>query len=128
VVAVFVVFVAVAILAVAGLVIDGGYTMAAKRAAAGHAEQAARVGADALDEASLRGGGAPQVDPAAAVAAAQEYLYRIGARGSVSVDGATVTVSVTHRQDTAILSAVGVSSLAVTATASARSIDDDDQV
>jgi Flp pilus assembly protein TadG len=123
--AVFVVFVAVALLAVAGLVIDGGYTMAAKREATGQAESAARVGADALNEASLRTG-SPVVDPQLAVTAAQAYLARVDATGTVSVDGATVTVTVAADQPMAVLSAVGVSSLHVSATASARSIDQDE--
>ncbi len=122
--AVFVVFVAVALLAVAGLVIDGGYAMAAKREATGRAEQAARVGADALDQGSLRSGTA-QVDPLLAVTAAQDYLARVDAQGTVTVDGDTVTVTVTVTQQTAVLSAVGVSSLTVSGTAAARSIDED---
>ena len=48
---VFIVLFTVAMLAVAGLVIDGGYALGAKREAMNSAEQAARAGADALDEA-----------------------------------------------------------------------------
>jgi len=121
---VFVVFVAVALLAVAGLVIDGGYAMAARREATGQAEQAARVGADALDQASLRSGTA-EVDPQLAVLAAEDYLARVDAQATVTVEGDTVTVTVTVTQDTAVLSAVGVSSLTVSGTAAARSIDED---
>ena len=66
----FVVLFTVALLAVAGLVIDGGYALGAKREAMNSAEQAARAGADALDQGSLRDGDT-RVDPGRAVAAAQ---------------------------------------------------------
>lgn len=120
----FVVFFAIAMLAVAGLVIDGGYALGAKRAAMNQAEQAARVGADALDQGALRDG-TTQVNRGSAVAAAQAYLDRVGATGSVRVNGGEVTVVVTARQDTAILSAVGVTGIPVGATATAVSIDED---
>ena len=120
----FVVLFATAMLAVAGLVIDGGYALGATREAMNQAEQAARVGADALDQAALRSG-ETRVNPAQAQAAAQAYLSQVGARGSVSVSGGEVTVTVTGSQDTTILSAVGVTSLPVKATATALSIDED---
>ena len=118
----FVVLFAVAMLSVAGLVIDGGYALGAKREAMNSAEQAARAGADALDQASLRSG-ETRVDAGRAVGAAQAYLSQVGATGSVSVAGGEVTVVVTAHQKTAILSAVGVSTLPIKATATAESID-----
>jgi Flp pilus assembly protein TadG len=120
-----VVLFAIALLSVAGLVIDGGYTLASKRAAMNHAEQAARAGADALSQAALRDG-TPTVDPAKAAAAARRYLDSVGAHGTITVTGDTVSVTVADQHDTAILSAVGVSSISVRATATARSIDADD--
>lgn len=119
---VMLVFVAVALLAVAGLVIDGGYALGAKREAMNSAEQAARVGSDALSESALRSGRA-RVNPGQAIAAAQSYLHRVGTTGSVAINGGTVTVTVSTHQRTAILSAVGVTSIPVKATASAESID-----
>lgn len=120
----FVVLFATAMLAVAGLVIDGGYALGAKREAMNQAEQAARIGADALDEGALRSGDT-RVNTGQAYAAAQAYLNQVGARGSVSVAGGEVTVTVTGSQDTTILSAVGVTSLPVKASATALSIDED---
>jgi len=114
----------IALLSVAGLVIDGGYALGAKREAMNDAEQAARVGADALDRGSLRDGSV-RVDPGRAVTAAQAYLHQVGAHGKVTVDGGEVTVMVSAEQDTKILSAVGVSKIPVKATASALSIDED---
>ncbi len=121
----FVVVVVVALLAVAGLVIDGGYALGEKRKAINVAEQAARVGSDALNEGALRDG-MVRVDPGRAVAEAEHYLRSVGARGTVEVDGDEVRVTVTGRSETAILSAVGIRSLRVDATATAISIDEDD--
>lgn len=118
----FVVLFAVAMLAVAGLVIDGGYALGAKREAMNVAEQAARAGADALDQAALRSG-ETRVDGGKAVGAAQAYLSQVGATGSVTINGGEVTVTVTDEQQTAILSAVGISTLPIKATATAESID-----
>jgi Flp pilus assembly protein TadG len=120
----FVVLFAVAMLGVAGLVIDGGYALGAKREAMNEAEQAARIGADALDQGSLRSG-VTSVNSGEAVAAASSYLNRVGATGSVSVDGGEVTVVVASQQKTTILSAVGVTRLPVKATATALSINED---
>ena len=123
--ALIVVLFAVALLAVAGLVIDGGYALGAKREAMNSAEQAARAGADALNQGALRDG-ETKVDPGKAVAAAQSYLHSVGAQGTVSVTGGEVSVTVTAHQDTRILTAVGLGSIPVKATATARSIDEDD--
>src|ERR1044072_979826 len=116
-----VVLFAVALLAVAGLVIDGGDALGAKREAMNSAEQAARAGADALNQGSLRDG-ETRVDPGRAVAAAQSYLHSVGAQGTVTVNGGEVSVTVTAHQDTKILTAVGVGSIPVKATANATSI------
>lgn len=121
--AVFFVFVALVMVAVAGLVIDGGYAMAAKRTCQQQAEQAARAGADALNQGGLRDG-TDTVNPQAAQVAAHSFLTTVGAHGTVTIDGRTVTVTVTTRERTTILSAVGVDSLTVSETATARSISD----
>lgn len=121
----FVVALGLALLVVGGVVIDGGYTLGARREAMNQAEQAARAGSDALNEGALRDG-TVRVDPGRAIAAANAYLARVGAHGHVSVIGDEVTVTVTSRQDTKILSLVGVGSLPVEATASAVSIGEND--
>lgn len=123
-VAIYLVIFAIAFLAAAGLVVDGGYTMAAKRQAIGQAEQASRIGADALSEGSLRSGD-PSVNAARAQGRAQDYLRQIGARGSVAVASDRVTVRVRAIEPMRILSAVGVPPARVTGTASATSIDED---
>jgi len=121
--ALFVVLITTALLAMAGLVIDGGYAMASNRRLTGQAEQAARIGADALNQDSLRDGGDPTVDPSKAVAAAQGYLSQVGApRAQVDIDGGTVTVTIRSHSKTAILSAVGVTQLPTSGSASAESV------
>lgn len=121
----WVVFMTTAVLAVAGLVIDGGYTLSAKREAARVAEQAARIAADQLDVDSLRTGGS-ELRAGAAVAAGRSYLATAGVRGSVDVNGDEVSVTVTQRTKTVILSAFGASGYTVSSTATATSIDDQD--
>ena len=124
--AIFVVLMVAAMLVAAGLVIDGGYALAKRRELANQAEQAARVGADALSEASLRDGGAPRVNPVRARAAIDRYLTEVDAPPPiVEINGDTVTVGLTSRQSTVILSVAGITSIPVAASGSARSIDAD---
>lgn len=121
--ALWVVFLATVTLAASGLVIDGGYAMAAKREAARVAEQAARAAADELDTDSIRTGGA-DLDAPAASAAGRSYLSAVGESGAVTVNGQTVTVTVTKTQPAKILSAFGKSSFTVQSSASATSVDE----
>jgi Flp pilus assembly protein TadG len=123
--ALVVVLLTTALFSVAGLVIDGGYALSARKEAMTQAQQAARVGADALSIGDLRDG-TVRVDPDRAAAAARSYLRSLGADGTVAVNGGEVSVTVTSTSDTVMLSAVGVSSLPVEVTATAESIDEDD--
>ena len=79
-----------------GFVVDGGAALATRERAADLATQAARVGADALNPASLRG--QPTVlrsDPAAARQAATRLVDAAGATVNlVSVNGDQVTVKI----------------------------------
>ena len=118
----FVVVIAVALLAMAGLVIDGGYALAARQEAGGTAEQAARAGADAISRDALRAGGPVQLDPAAAIVAAQGYLAATGHTGTAAVQGDAVTVTVRITRPTAVLSAIGIDTVSSTATATAVGI------
>ena len=119
---VFVVVIATALLAMAGLVIDGGTALAARQQARSIAEQAARAGADQIARESLRTGGAPRLDPVAATAAAHRYLDARGQVGQVAVHGEAVTVTVRITRLAAILSAVGIDTLSSTATATAHGL------
>ena len=122
---VFVVFLAVALMSGAGLVIDGGYALAQRREAINHAEQAARLAADQLSEPALRDG-AVLVDTALARSAALDFLHAAGTDGSVAVDGARVTVTVTDTYRPVLLSVAGVDQIPIEATATATSVDHPD--
>lgn len=123
---IFVMLLTVALLVAAGLVIDGGYALAERRTLANQAEQAARIGADALEPASLRDGDDPKVDPSRARAAAHNYLAQVGATGAtITISGGKVTVRLTGEADTALLSIAGINSIPVMGQASAESIDED---
>ena len=112
---------ALALLVLAGLVYDGGQILTARREANNLARQAARAGAQQLDENSLRAG-EPTLDPTAADAAARGYLARQNVTPTaVVVAGSTVTITVTLRQPTPLLALVGINGRTVTSTASARS-------
>ena len=109
----FVVVFTIGILALAGLTLDGGLALAAKVRANGHAEAAARAGAQAIDLSVYRTSGRLELVPTQAVAHAQSYLASVGATGTVTVSGDTVTVTVTASQRTQLLGLVGVASLSV---------------
>jgi Flp pilus assembly protein TadG len=108
-------------MAMAGLVIDGGAAIAARARAADLAEQAARAGADALSPSSLRGQGPAdlRVDPAAARTAADRVLVLGGATGEVTVSGLDVFVTAHVPRQAVVLTAVGINDLTGTATATA---------
>lgn len=91
----FVAIVATALVLVAGMAYDGGHVIAVHTAARNTAEQAARAGAQQLDLDELRATQQVRLDPRAAERAAGEFLERDGATGTVRVDGASVTVTVT---------------------------------
>jgi len=105
----------------AGLVVDGGRTMAARRHASNTAEAAARAAvATATPVASF--------DPVIARSAALSYARRAGVRASdvrvvVGVD--FVRVTITERRSTVFLVLGGRSTLTVTATGIARVVFSD---
>lgn len=115
----FVVIFALALLVMAGLVLDGGLTLAAKVRAIDDAQAAARAGAQAIDILRYRSTGQITLDPAQAVADAERYLAVSGNTGTVAVVGNEVTVTVRLTQRSQILSIVGVDALGVSGTGSA---------
>jgi uncharacterized membrane protein len=116
----FVVIMAVALIACAGLVLDGGRLVAGRSEAADHAENAARIGAQ--EAWALRGDGW-EVDPNAAEAAAQSYLASEGLSGVVSVSGRTISVQVTVSKTMTLLGVVGPTERQLTATRTAALVD-----
>jgi hypothetical protein len=116
----FVVTLLVAILALAGLTLDGGLALAAKIRAGGQAQAAARAGAQALDLGAYRASGAVRLVPTQATADARNYLATVGATGTVTVTADTVTVIVTATYHTQLLGLVGIPALSVHGSASAH--------
>lgn len=109
-----------ALLAVAGLVVDGGRAINARERAANQAEQAARAAADALDIDALRAGTGELIDPVAAKRRAESYLAASGSTGTVTVNSGTVTVTVTATTRTAFFAVIGIHQIRVTGSAAAR--------
>ena len=112
----FLVALTASLLALAGLVLDGGLALATKVQAAGAAEAAARAGAQAIDLSAYRLDNRLELAPDQAVSRAQAHLSAAGVGGKVTVSGNTVTVVVTASQRTQLLGLVGISSISIEAT------------
>ncbi|MDO5534429.1 MAG: pilus assembly protein TadE [Propionibacteriaceae bacterium] len=107
----------VALLGVAGLVVDGGAQSAARAQATTVASHAARAAADAT--AQRRASGLP-LDVGAAQAAAHAALADRGVGGSVSVVDGRIHVRVTAQAPTTFLSLVGITTLTASGEAAAE--------
>jgi Flp pilus assembly protein TadG len=90
------VVVALALLAILGLVADGGLLLARHRQLQGVADAAARAGAAQLDEPSYRAsnGATARLDPSLAEAAAGRYLHTVGFGGQASITATTTLVRI----------------------------------
>jgi Flp pilus assembly protein TadG len=112
----------VALLALAGIVVDGGAKLTADENATALAQEAARAGATTVDVSRAYATGSFIVDPAQAVTAAQQYLTGAGYRDfTVTADGDTaITVQVTITDRTKFLSLIGVRSFSTTRAATAE--------
>jgi hypothetical protein len=111
----------VGIIALAGIVVDGGAKLAAYQNAASLAQEAARAGATSVDTSSAYGAGSFVVNPGLAVSAADGYLNSAGYHDfSVSALGnRAIEVSVTITEPTRFLSLIGVHSFTCTRSATA---------
>jgi Flp pilus assembly protein TadG len=121
----FVVVFMVALIGFAGLVIDGGVALAAKRRAMNEAQGAARAGAQALDERAYREQGISVIEQDAAHGAVDAYMaaahipasnYRVSFAG---ID--TVVVDEWFDKPLNILGAFGFPSVTARGHGSARS-------
>lgn len=110
----------VIVLAVCGLVFDGGALINAKRDAINDAEAAARAGAQGIDTTSVYSNAGPALDPAAARARAQAFLDSNGWSGTVTADTQTVTVTIDRTQHLTFLTMFGLGDRPVTGAASAH--------
>ena len=115
---VFVTVVVVALLLVAGLVVDGGAQVDASRRAEGAAALAARAAADSTATARLAG---QEVDGLTAVAAARQVLdAHPGIEGDVVVQGEQVQVTTRATTRTVLLNLIGIRELRATGSATAE--------
>lgn len=109
------------LLALAGLVLDGGAKLRATEHATAIAQEAARAGAGAVNLSAAYATGAFTVSQAQAVAAARAYLAHYGYPATVTVTGRdTISVRVTITQPTAVMSIVGIHAMTVAGRATAR--------
>lgn len=107
----------------AGLVFDGGRLLAARRRAADVADGAARAAAQAVSIDELRGPTNAQVlTGAEAQALGEAYVARAGMAGVVTVDGDTVTVTVSDTVPMVILGLGGLWSRTVEGSGTARTV------
>jgi Flp pilus assembly protein TadG len=123
----FVIVLAVALLAAIGLVVDGGGKIRALERADETAREAARAATQMLEIPAAVRGDSVTVEPAAAARAARSYLAAVGAEGTVSVSGSTVTVSTRVVYQPVFLGFVGVGPVTVTGEASARPVMNKDE-
>lgn len=109
----------VAVLAAAGLAIDGGRKLNGLAEARDLADNAARVGAQQVDIDAYRATGVPTLDAGAASTEANAYLAATGNSGAVAVAGDTITVTVTLSIDGRLLPGTMTVSATESATAQA---------
>lgn len=108
----------VALLALAGLVIDGGRKLNESEKAYALAEEAARAGAGEVNRSVAYGSGVFKVDQSQAISAAQAYVASTGDAGSVTAVGADkIRVTVTITANTDVLSLIGIDTMTSTGTA-----------
>lgn len=109
----------VAFFAVVGLVVDGGGAIRATQEADAIAREAARAAGQSLtSSAQAAGNKTVTLNTAAALSEAQQHLAAAGATGSVSIEGATISVTATTTYQPMLLTALGP--MTVTGTATAR--------
>ena len=115
---------AIGLLALAGLVVDGGAKVRATQRADRLAAEAARAVGQAVNVSAVLSGTAVRVDARAALAAAQDYLDAAGSDGTVAVepDGRSIRVSTAATSHTVFLGLVGVPEITVRGTATVQLI------
>jgi Flp pilus assembly protein TadG len=106
-----------------GLAVDLGGQVHAHERVHDVAAQAARTGGEEVEGSTAIQGRSLAVSPAAARAAAQQYLDLAGVDGTVTITGGdTLTVTVHDTYDPRFLGLIGINHLEVTGTATARLI------
>lgn len=116
---------ALVVLAVAGLAVDGTRALLLRRSLQNVADAAALQAADALDVERIYRGGAVRLAEDNAIDAAAETLQMRGldALSSVAVDSGSITVVLRGALDTTFLGLVGIESIPVAVESVARPIE-----
>jgi Flp pilus assembly protein TadG len=118
----------VALIALAGIVIDGGAKLRAAENADAVAQEAARAGAGIVNQSTAYSTGTFIVDQSQAIAAARAYLAAAanayqpvgGLHGTVAAHGRdSIRVTVTVSEPTSVLSIIGIDSMSSTGAATA---------
>lgn len=119
---IFVIGMSLVLMVCAGLVVDGGLAINARMRIADDAEQAARIGADSINEQVLRDTGVLEIDEGKAAGRAAGYLqdrgYQLG-EYEVYRQGEGLVVEIHDRSDTALLKLIDIDSYAINAQATA---------
>jgi hypothetical protein len=111
----------VALLALAGIVIDGGAKLDEAQLATAIAQEAARAGAGMVNRAQAYAAGTFTVDKGQALAAARQYLAEAGYHGSVWIAGPdSIGVTVRLTEPTKVLSIIGIRTMTSTGSAIAN--------
>lgn len=117
----FAVVVAIALMLIIGLVVDGAGKVQAQQRAQAAAREAARAGGQAIQVPPAVRGQTPTIDTGTARAAAQTYLTAASVQGTVSIQGGTtIVVDTTTTYTPIFLSIAGIGTQSVTGHAEAR--------
>jgi Flp pilus assembly protein TadG len=110
----------VALIALAGIVIDGGAKLRAAENANAVAQEAARAGAGMVNRSTAYSTGSFVVDQAQAIAAARAYLAANNLHCCVTAQGTkAIRVTVTITEPTSVLSIIGIDSMSSPGSATA---------
>lgn len=109
----------VGLLAVIGLVVDGGAKIRGIQHADAVAANAARVAGQRISVPVAIVGERPTVNAQAASLAARQYLAAQGVTGTVTSTATTITVTVTDKAPTVFLGLIGIGTLTVEGRATA---------
>jgi hypothetical protein len=109
----------VSFIACAGLAVDGGRVVSARIRVADNAENAARVGAQAVTNIRT---GVPKVDGPSATKLARKFLDKVAVTGDVHANQFEVCVVVREWVEMSLLSLVGVEGRVMSAERCARPI------
>jgi Flp pilus assembly protein TadG len=112
------------VIALVGVVSDGGQALAQRRELQGLADGAARAGAGALNQDALASTATPQIDPQAAQQAVAQYLAAAGFTGrpQVSVTAVQISVVLTQSYHLTFDQFIGISSVTLHASSSSSPV------